>query len=252
MEGDRTRAEAGSSQIIEVPVTVPLGIGLPDISVNDEVGDLNSFAPGDLRVQPLRFSVPLPEVDLASGGDEHGETLRRLLQRMVTIRRTPERPTELQYNSSNSGPQQVSRTGARGDDDEVRLGVLTSVLESQTLAAVLDDAIDIENGPGDVAIFSIIGYGAFELDVIPSLQTVTVSELTTGSSVGFYNDALEGGDSVERPHRKFNLIQFALGLVVDFVSSAPGFLVTIIAILCALCWLAIKLAAVIRSALARV
>ena len=171
------------------------------------------------------------------------ETLGQMLRTIVTIDRD--------YSLS------TSRGGAgRGPGS---LGLAQVVLDSDTPVALLRQVVDIKSTDGRVTVFSILGLGDFVLELSPGEHSWTISEMSTGLSVGVPSSSGEAGPvnrdtpsyddsaasdndaaiTVGPPRHGLGLFQI-IKWMREFITSSLGMLCILMASLFALLWLAAK------------
>ena len=178
----------------------------------------------------------------ASGSGQE-ETLGQMLRTIVTIDRD--------YSLS---------AGRHGDTrGPGSLGLAQVVLDSDAPAALLRQVIDIKSTDGRVTVFSILGLGDFVLELTPGEHSWTISELSTGLSMGAPSSSSDAGPvsrdtpsydetaasdndsagTVGPPQHGLGLFQI-IKWVREFITSSFGMLCILMVSLFALLWVAAK------------
>jgi hypothetical protein len=206
--------------------------------------------PSEGRNLELSLAIlPAPTLDLAEDRirddaqlPSEGETLARVARSIITVRRLP---------AAQSGwhPEQPQASGRRaaGDDDDGP-GISQALLDSQVLGSMLEAAVAVTDIDHDARIFSVLGIGDFELDVTPGDPGITLSERSSdiATTIPYASFGITPLSETTKPEVKITLVELAWRLLLEFLSTPVGFLLSIVGSVYLVVWGIIKVAGLIR------
>ena len=186
---------------------------------------------------------------IALNDNDFGITLRDVARAVVTLRPADGRgPPTTDGTAIERGAIDVVDSGY---DDGMGLGIdiatraLQSRLLGDALLAIIDRSTELTDGQ---KTFSVLGVGTFELDMSADLRSISVSEETTGTTIGFaQNDdaatiAPTDTPLPGEPKEHVSLLLFAVNLML----TPTGTLVSVVSAVLVLIWGMGKLASRLR------
>lgn len=180
-----------------------------------------------------------------------GETLRHVLRSVATIHSLQQRQW---YGPARGLQKQRSSFDEVSDDGEWR-GFAELLLDSEAIGALTRSLVEIKSADSDNTVFSVLGFGEFVLDVTPSVHAATLTDLSSGLSVGtplgadysvYANYGFNGVDG-RGPREKVDVVRVVWDWILDAIFSPVGLLASMVAGIALVLWLFMKSANLLQG-----
>jgi len=209
------------------------------VSPTEVAPSLASLAPRRSSLAPFS-AAPIGTSDHIAS---NAETLRQVMRAIATIHPSDNQPAQTRVPSSIDPYLYEGLSASQAADYVSEL-----ILDSEIAGAVLRAVTDIKSTDGQFTVFSVLGMGAFVLDVSPGGHSLTISELSNGWSAtlsgkggaSYMEYAVsgvgEGGASVEKP----NNFRLALNWLREIFLNPLALLLELIVGLLLMLWIAAR------------
>ena len=227
----------GSPAMVSLLTDVEIAVTRGDDGLGVESAAI-AETPGN-QMRPMTRSSPWEDARSLGSVSVKGNTLRKVLHTMATIRRGEDHTSRRQAMPSFEPPVLQDL-----DSNEAFAYVSELILDSELAGAVVRSVADIQATDGPVTVFSIFGMGEFVLETVPGNHALTISELSSGWSanlsghtgLAYVDYAINGTGDPGALSVRPNYLRLALNWIFDILLHPLGLLLELMVSLLVLIW----------------